>query len=173
MPWVWAENRPALRLLAHRAIRALNDPARGVASDDFIQHAEWLLALNRNDNHGFREQLSCAYLTRGWPDKAVALTECYPDDFCGPTLNRFLALVRIGRESDALEALRVAAEHHHVALKMLLSKKPREPKTDDRSGIAIGGDQEAGLYRTSSRALWARDGALDWLKRAWKDIRRR
>ncbi|MBI2800752.1 MAG: hypothetical protein HYX63_10830 [Gammaproteobacteria bacterium] len=172
LPWGWMENRPALRLLVQRAYRALHDPARGVASDDFIKHAELLLALNPNDNHGIREQLSCAYLTRGWPEKAIELTDHYPGDFCGPALNRILALFTIGRDPDARDELLVAIEENDVALKMLLAEKPRQPKADEGGGITVGGKHEAWLYRMSARAVWERDGGLDWLNKTWPKSRR-
>ena len=173
LSWGWWENRPALRLLAHRAYRALNDPARGVASDDFIAHAELLLALNPNDNHGIREQLSAAYLTRGWPEKAVELTDRYPGDLCGPALNRILALFVVGRMEDARDELLVAIEEHDVALKMLLADKPRPPKDDGSFGITVGGKQEAWRYRISAKSLWERDGGLAWLNKTWRKSRRR
>jgi len=161
-----------LRLLAHQAYRALNDPERGVASDDFIEHAEMLIALNAHDNHGVREHLSTAYLTRGWPEKAIALTDRYPGDFCGPALNRILALITVGREADARDELMVAIEEHDVALRMLLAEKPRQPKAENGFGIAIGGKQEAWLYRMSARPLWEGDGGLAWLNKNWPKSRR-
>ena len=173
LSWVCTDNRPVLRLLAHGAFLALEDPARGKTSDDFIQRAERLLALNPIDNHGIRDPLSSAYLARDWPDKALSLTDRYPDDFCGPALNRILALLRVGREADALDALTAAREYHDVAIKMLLADKPRTPKTDDGFGIRIGGKQEAWIYRTAMRAEWERDGGLDWLKKASRKRRRR
>ena len=87
-----------------------------------------LLALNPNDNHGIREHLSCAYLTRGWPDKTIELTERYPSDFCGPALNGILALVTVGREAEARDELLVAMEEHGVALRMLLAESPGNRK---------------------------------------------
>jgi tetratricopeptide (TPR) repeat protein len=172
LSWGWMENRSALRLLAHKAYRAFDDQSHGVTSDDFIEHAEMLLALNPNDNHCIREPLSFAYLERGWAQKVVALTDRYPGDFCGPALNRILALVRVGREADARDELSVAAEQHEIALKMLLAKNPRPPKADNDVGITIGGREEAWMYRTSARALWERDGALDWLDKSRRRIRR-
>lgn len=171
LSWMSMQNRPALRLLAHRTFRALEDPLRGVASDDFIELAEKLIKLNPNDNHGIREALSRAYLARRWPEKALELTERYPDDFCGPVLNRILALVTVARDADAQSELLASYEDHEVAIKMLLAKKPRQPKSDSRFGIVMGGTQEAWLYRTSSLALWERDGAIDWLRKASKKLR--
>ncbi|MCC6708049.1 MAG: SEC-C domain-containing protein [Gammaproteobacteria bacterium] len=171
LSWLCLENRPALRLLAHRTFRALEDPERGAASDDFIQLAEKLIKLNPGDNHGIRESLSHAYLARGWPEKAIELTGRYPDDFCGPALNRILALVTVGRDADAQSELSANYEGHAVAIKMLLAKKPRQPKSDSAYGIAMGGTQEAWLYRRSSLALWEKGGAIDWLRKACKKLR--
>jgi len=171
LSWAWVENRPALRLLAHKAFRALHTPADGVASDDFIEPAEMLLALNPNDNHGLREPLSLAYLERGHPEKVITLTDRYPDDFCGPALNRILALVNLGREAEAAHELSLAIEQHDVALKMLLAKNPRAPKVSNDFGIAVGGKQEAWMYRMSARHLWEREGGLAWLEKTRKIIR--
>jgi hypothetical protein len=171
MSWLSLQNRPPLRLLAHRAFRALDDPAQGVASDAFIDLAEKLIKLNPRDNHGIREPLSRAYLARGWPEKAIELTDRYPDDFCGPALNRILALVTSGRDADARSELSAIYESHAVAVRMLLAKKPRQPKPDFDYGITMGGELEAWLYRTSSLALWERSGAIDWLRKTCKSLR--
>ena len=172
LSWGWLDNRPALRLLAHKAFRALNNQPTGPTSDDFIEHAEMLLRLNPNDNHGIRESLSLAYLVRGWPEKVIELTNRFPDDFCGPTLNRVLAHLRLGHDEQARVELAEVADRHEVALKMLLAKNPKEPKSVDGFGIALGGKQEAWLYRASARALWEQDGALEWLAKARRKIRR-
>ena len=109
---------------------------------------------------------------RGSPDRALALAERYPKDFCGPTLNRILALVRLGRRGEALVALREAAGAHRVALEMLLAGAPRRPKSDPGFGVVMGGKDEAWEYRAAHRALWERDGALDWLRAAWGEVRK-
>jgi hypothetical protein len=36
----------------------------------------------------------------------------------------------------------------------------------------MGGKEEAWEYRAAHRALWERDGALDWLRAAWGDVRK-
>ncbi|MBI4203460.1 MAG: SEC-C domain-containing protein [Betaproteobacteria bacterium] len=171
LPWGCLENRPALRMLAHLAFRAqyATDPAAG--NSRFVELAEWLIALNPNDNHGLREHLAGAYLARAEPGKALALAERYPDDFCGMTLNRILALYRLGRRGDALQTLHTAARDHAVAIKMLLAVDPKEPRASGY-GITVGGKDEAWEYRTAHRALWERDGALEWLRDVWRAIRK-
>ncbi len=170
--WSWLENRPALRMLAHLAFRALDAMDRGASVERFIELAERLIAFNPNDNHGMREALSRAYLARGSPEKALALTERYPDDVSGLTLNRILALVRLSRRGDALAALRDAARYHRVAIEMLLAGAPKQPRPDSGFGITVGGKEEAWEYRAAHRALWEQAGALDWLGTAWRDIRK-
>lgn len=171
LPWTSLENRPALRMLAHLAFRARYATDRAVANARFVELAELLIALNPNDNHGLREHLAGAYLARGTPENALALTERYPDDFCGMTLNRILALHRLGRRGDALQALHTAARDHAVAIKMLLAVDPKKPRASGY-GITVGGKDEAWEYRTAHRALWERDGALEWLRDAWRAIRK-
>lgn len=172
LQWGWLENRPALRILAHLAYRAAAAMDRGAPSERFVALAERLIALNPGDNHFVREPLTRAYLASGRPEKVVALTDRYPDDFGGPMLNRILALVRLGRRGDALVALRNAAKDHGVAVEMLLSSAPKRPKSDGAFGITVGGKEEAWEYRSAHRALWEQDGALEWLRAAWGEIRR-
>jgi tetratricopeptide (TPR) repeat protein len=172
LQWGWIENRPALRMLAHLAWRAAADMDQGASGERFAALAERLIALNPADNHFMREPLTRTYLVRGSPEKALALAERYPDDFCGPTLNRILALVRLGRRGEALVALRDTADAHRVALEMLLAEAPSRPKPDPGFGVVLGGKKEAWEYRAAHRALWERDGALDWLRAAWAEVRR-
>ncbi len=173
LQWRWQENRPVLRMLAHQAFRALAALDRGESGEGFIGLAERLMALNPMDNHGIREPLTRAYLTRGQPEKVLALTDRYPHDFCGPTLNRILALVHLGRRGDALCALRDAAPHHRVAMDMLLAEAPKRPRRSSGAGIVLGGAEEAWEYREANRALWQQGGALEWLGTAWREIRKK
>lgn len=166
--WGWLENRPALRPIAHLAfyLRERREWAR------FIALAEWLVALNPGDNHGLREPLSQALLETGEPGRAIALLEAYSDDaMAGVVMNRILALWRAGRRAEALDALHAARPLHAEVVKMLLADQPKRPRPDPR-GIARGGKEEAWLYRDACLALWSRDGALEWLGRAWRAIRK-
>jgi hypothetical protein len=169
LPWPFMENRPALRLLAHQAWLLLEQDVQDPA---FIQAAERLLTLNPDDNHGVRLPLSRAWLEHGEPDKVLALAARYPDDLCELCLNRLLALYWLGRRGEALTLLNGEAARHHVALDMLLAERPRQPRVSERS-ITVGGKDEAWLYRSEHRHLWERQGALDWLAQAWRQVMRR
>lgn len=164
LPWSWTENRPALRLLAHRAFRAFDDPARGPASDDFITHAEWLLALNPADQHEFRELLVLGYLTRGEPARALALLAGHADTRCGLRLYLVLALFMSGDADGADTALRAAWPDCGRALRLLLEERVPMPPNADPRGIIPGGALEAWVYREAARPLWLQTGALDWLR---------
>jgi len=171
--WGWPQNRPALRMLAHLAYRAVAAMDRGASSERFVALGERLIALNPNDNHFMREPLMRAYIAGGRPEKALALAERYPNDFCGPALNRILALANLGQRGDALGALSDAARPHRVAIEMLLADAPKEPKPDGRWGVTVGGKEEAWEYREAHRELWQTSGALDWLRAAWAEVKRR
>jgi tetratricopeptide (TPR) repeat protein len=170
--WGWPQNRPALRMLAHLAYRAAAAMDRGASSERFVALAERLIALNPGDNHFVREPLTRAYIARGCPEKAVALAERHPEDFCGPALNRILGLLNLDRRADALVALREAAKEHRVAIEMLLAEAPKRPRADGGWGVTLGGKEEAWEYRAAHRELWQKAGALDWLRAAWSDVRK-
>ncbi len=173
LQWGWLENRPALRVLAHRAYRALHAAERGGGLERFIALAEEMLELNPEDHHFLRAPLTRAYLLNDEPAKVIALMERFPEDFCGPTLNRILALVRLGHRGEALACLMDAARPHRVAIEMLLADAPRRPSKDGAFGVTIGGKEEAWDYRAAHRELWAREGALEWLREAWREVRKR
>lgn len=172
LPWLVPENRCALRLLAHYAYMSLSgEDAAGRAT--FVRIGERLLQLNPTDNHGIRFDLSRCYLEAGEHEQVVALAEQFPDDLCILTLNHILALYRLGREKDALQALRAAADagFHDEAVNMLLAGNPKKPKLS-AYGITTGGRDEAWFYRQEHLHLWQQDDALDWLGRAWRSVPR-
>jgi len=169
LPWACWENRPALRLLAHLAFRVLDAGQGESPGPAFITLAERLVTLNPTDNHGIRTDLARAYLANDEPEKALTLSDRFPDDFCGMTLNRILALYRLDRRGQALQELNDAAGYHAVAIKMLLAADPKPPRMSD-TGITVGGKDEAWLYRIAHRPLWEQDGGLAWLQAAWRGL---
>lgn len=167
LPWIMLENRPILRLLAHRLYLTENQQGQG---DAYLQQAERLIRLNPNDNHGIRQKLSTAYLALQQPDKVLALTEQYPEDaMCTLPLNRLLALYQTNRQPEAIQYLQEIAPKCKVALDMLLAKAPRQPEMSEH-GIRLGGKDEAWLYHQSTHSLWTSSGGLAWLKQAIKAL---
>ena len=167
LPWVCRENRPALRLLAHRAFIELD--IHGAASNVFQKLARQMLVLNPNDNHDYRSSLSTSFLETAQPQLVVALSADYPDDFCTLTLNNILALIQLERRGEALTALNKTAIHHQVAITTLLAAKSKKPKFS-MSGLQLGGKEEAFLYREAHLHLWKANDALGWLRDAWRSI---
>lgn len=167
LPWGMLENRPILRLQAHRLYLLENH--RGL-EEAYLQQAERLLRLNPNDNHGIRHELSTAYLTLQQPDKALALAERYPDDvMCILPLNSLLALYQTNQQPKAAQYLQKIAPRFEIALDMLLAKAPRQPQMSEH-GMRLGGKDEAWLYRETTHNLWKSSGGLVWLKQAIKAL---
>ena len=158
LPWAVLENRPALRSVAARVHAALEADDRDTA----LRLAEWLVReLNPNDNHGLRGPLMRLYVQAGRYDEAIALAQHYPDDLTELALTHVLALYCAGRADEAAAALKQAAASRRRMVKMLLAENAREPKAGG-FGIAIGGAEEAWLYRKDHRELWREKGALPW-----------
>lgn len=161
-PWAVLSNRPILRPIAHLAYvcKEAGNWQR------FMELAHWLVfELNPNDNHGFRDDLSCAYVRfERWTDVLV-LNDRYPDDMQpAMTLNTVLATFAMGDITKAQKLIKLAKKNHPVALKMLLEAAPKPVKPDGGYGIAVGGKYEAWLYVSKMREFWDRHKALDWAR---------
>lgn len=167
LPWTWIKNRPALRVLAQATLSPLG-PGDADHLERFLARAEQLLALNPADQHGIREPLTRVWLERGRATDVIVLTERFADDFCAPSLNRLLALYRLGDTAAAAAFLEHIGSRHGAAIDMLLAERaPRRPRADPHSGRFDEALDDAWIYRDSCRALWLADGALDWLRVAW------
>lgn len=164
--WAVLSNRPILRPIAH-----LTYVCQEAANwQRFMELAHWLVfVLNPNDNHGLRDDLSCAYVRfERWTD-VPALSDRYPDDMQPAlTLNAVLATFAMGDITNAQKLIKLAKKNHPVALKMLLEAAPKPVKPDGGYGIAVGGKYEAWLYVSKMREFWDRHKALDWAREALK-----
>ena len=159
VPWVVADNRPALGLLAE-AIELLDE-----GDDRFEDLMALYLRLNPQDNHGYRKDLINLLLQAGRDPEALELGERYPDDmFADTRYGVGLALYRLGRETAAVEAMDSAVEDLPRVLQYLLRNRIEQPP-DDEHGLLPGGEFQAWLYREDMRATWlAEPGMRDWLK---------
>lgn len=170
LAWSFAENRPALRSLARLALlyQAQGRPPEATAL------MERILALNPNDNHGFRSLVMNDRLRQGDDAQALALAERYPND-ANPDIayGQVLALYRLGRTDEAADALCRAKKSLPKVVRHLTADQVREPRID-AMGVRAGGDGEAWLYRQQMRAVWqATPGALPWLEDNAKRCKRK
>ena len=148
--WADARNRPGLRCLARAQSLALDrgDLERARA------HGELLLALNPHDNHGVRTSLMNIYLRTGQNEAAVALASRFEDDmFAELSYGRVLALVRMGRRDAASEAARRAVNILPEVRRYLMRERARQPRIDPYR-IALGGKEQAWIYRDEMRDVW-------------------
>lgn len=163
--WGWHENRPALRLLAQRIVTDLEEPG-----DDTVARMERVLALNPNDNHGFRTELMAAYLRRHQFELADKLAQRFEED-TELTMGRALALRALDRNGDALRYLQQAHSVLPCLLPMLLAAKPRKPRLDP-GFVSWNGADQAWLFRERYLPLWqAVPGALKWLRGAMRALK--
>lgn len=163
--WAWLENRPALRLLAQRIAIDLEAP-----SDRTVARIERMLALNPNDNHGFRSELASAYLRQGEFERAEQLARRYEND-SELRLSHALTLWATGRADEALVQLQHVHGQLPRVLPMLLAKSPRKPRIEPGI-VSYGGADQAWLLRERWLPAWkAVPGALDWLRTARRALR--
>lgn len=173
LPWMITENRPGLRCLVHAVQRAESRENFEEAED----LATYYLRLNPDDTHGLRADLMTRFLVEEENEKALGLSAAYPEDFCLElVLGRVLVLYKLGNLKEAATELQHAAERFPHALKYLTAKTIKKPKIDPM-GFAIGGKDQAWMYRESSRQFWeSTPGALQWAadtaggRKGWKSI---
>ena len=167
VPWVIAENRPALRGLVRgfqwHIARGEREPA--------LATAERLVRLNRDDDHCVRFILMNEYLRDGRDEQALALAEQYPRDLAPETrFGAVLALVRLRRMQEAERALHTACSDLPKTAEYLLPTRVRRPRHASsgrlhEGTIAAGGDDQAWFYRDEMRSVWQQTpGALEWLR---------
>ncbi|QTF94194.1 SEC-C domain-containing protein [Halomonas sp. BM-2019] len=135
------------------------------------QLAERLLALDDQDSLGLRELVLDQLLRDGRDREALAVSqppegEALGEAALGLLLGRTLALVRLERLGEALEALEEARRHNAHAVAMLCDDQPRPVPAAGGDGVAEPGSRaEAWQYRTLMRDQWrATPGALAWLQ---------
>jgi tetratricopeptide (TPR) repeat protein len=161
LPWVFLENRPALRLVVG-LYYLRREQGR---TDDAFAIAHWLVtALNPNDNHGLRDELTRLCLERGDAQGVLDVCARFPDDaMVGTLFNRPLALFLLGRHVEAENALRAATALSPNVLAMLVANNPKVPRSEGQF-LRVGGKEEAWIYRVAHRKLWENNGALAWAR---------
>lgn len=161
--WSWHENRPALRLLARKAVDGMESSDQEERDAAFGLMRRFVEQLNPHDNHGFRVRIVAGLIERGLAAEAIALAARYPDDLADMQYTYALALHVAGQEAKAREVALFALQEYPKVGKILLAESPRKPRKDGREGYTPGSDEEAWLYRDEHRPLWEKLGALTWL----------
>ncbi|MEO6566978.1 MAG: SEC-C metal-binding domain-containing protein [Casimicrobiaceae bacterium] len=162
-PWVFLENRPALRLIAGRFFLCQELQQAYTA----FALVRWLVTtLNPDDNHGLRQELVRLMLERGDAQGALDVCDRYPDDrLVGLQFGRALALFLLQRQVEAQAALRIAKVNAPLVLPMLLAANPKPVRTVGPY-LRMGGKEEAWNHRRAFHALWEASGALEWARGA-------
>ncbi len=158
--WGMQDSRAFLRVIA-QAIEF----ARQMGDDEGAEPLmRWMLALNPNDNHGWRDLLVQRCLETDRAAEALQWLDRYPDDMPPAGHNRALALFTLGQRAAAEQALRSAHAESPRMVAALLPDLLDQPPDEGGPGIAVGGEMQAFYYRAALRPIWVRSGALGWLR---------
>ena len=156
--WAVQVHRPMLRCLAmavELAQMRLDEPVA-------IHYLHLGLALNPNDNHGWRTVLATLLMERGDFEGALTLMDRYPQDMPPADHRRALALFNLDRKAEAEAVLREAHSAYPLYFKALLPKVMDAPPVEDERGYMLGSAEAAWHFRIESRHLWVANGALAW-----------
>jgi len=169
LPWGAPHNRNGMRALARRGALAIE------ARDDarICETAGRVLALNPDDNHGFRLLLVNSFLRRAMNAEAAALVDRYAED---PSLEMQGAAVILALRRDDLPAatllLQKFIQSNAYVLDYLLRPSAPAPRRSRGAGVPFGSREDAWEYCEAARDLWAATpGAVEWLRRARRSIR--
>jgi tetratricopeptide (TPR) repeat protein len=158
--WIDPNTRPLLRCLAVAVelARMTRDTVRAM---DLLRMG---LALNPNDNHGWRAQLAPLLIEDRQYPAALALFAQYPDDMPPSEHLHALALFGSDKKDEAEAMLREAHKDFPLFLNFLLPDTMDAPPDEPGPGIRMGGTTAAWYHRIEWRAMWVRSGALAWAK---------
>ncbi|MEO8134831.1 MAG: UPF0149 family protein, partial [Betaproteobacteria bacterium] len=175
LAWSVPQNRAPLRLVAQRIDALLSALANGDGDADLEIDAlnEWMLELNPNDNHGYRNPAMQGYLVDGDTQRAIELAQRYPADVGDLPFDLALALFQSGRREEAATAWARGADSTPAIAATLLARNPKPPDLDDLCDEqgdydnpyeVLGGPEHAWRYRMLMLDAWTRSGALAWAK---------
>ena len=162
LEWPWLENRPFLR--AYHSLGVWNlDNAR---YDEAIEIFRRLLSVNPNDNQGVRYLLPHCWFEKSAPAKIVTHCRKYRDDSAPEILySEAVALVRLGRNEEALTALEQCVAELPLVGRELLKKRHPRPKSQVEGYISHGGADQAYYYWKAFGKYWSEtESALELLR---------
>lgn len=166
MEWAWLENRPFMRAYHNLGMWNL-DNAR---LDEAIEIFRRLLSVNPNDNQGVRYLLPECWFEKNELSKILTLCRKYAEDGCPEILySEALALARLERTKEALEALENCVAQLPLVGRELLKKRHPRPKSVLEGYISHGGADQAYYYWKSFGKYWSEsESALELLRQVVK-----
>ena len=153
------ENRPFLRCLC----RLWWVYEREGRLEEALAIEQELLSLNPNDNQGVRALAVTVLFALKRPEEVTKVCMAYPDDGTPEiAYRRALALFQVGRDDEAITALREVVRWRPRVAKELLRTTHRRPKSTMPGYITMGSADEAYEYWQQQRRFWEDTaGALD------------
>lgn len=157
LPWRHPGNQSLLCLAADHA-RHFAAPGDETA----LAPLRWSVQVaNPGDETGLRDLLVHSLTSCGHATEALAVAENTGPDDVFSRHGRVLALFALGRRDDARQALRECQASSPQIWKTLSARAPRKPKMTP--GVyAVGGRDEAWIYRQAYLDYWKHAGALAW-----------
>lgn len=157
LPWRHPGNQPLLCLTADYA-RHFSAPG----DDTVLAALRWSVGVaNPSDETGLRDLLVHCLASCGHAAEALAVAEGANPDDSFSRHGRVLALFMLGQQDEARQALRDCQSTSPHIWKTLTATAPRKPRMTP--GVyAIGGRDEAWIYRQRYLAFWKHAGALAW-----------
>jgi len=157
LPWRHPGNQPLLCLTADYA-RHFSAPGDGTV----LAPLRWSVGVaNPSDETGLRDLLVHCLASCGHAVEALAVADHANPDDSFSRHGRVLALLTLGQQDEARKALHECQTASPQIWKTLTATAPRKPRMTP--GVyAIGGRDEAWIYRQNYLAFWKHAGALKW-----------
>ena len=166
LEWSILDNRPFMRAYHNLGLWHLN----AGRYDDAIRVFGRLLSVNPNDNQGVRHLLPICWFEKNDLTAILDLCRAYPGDYAPEILyTEALVLVRLGRDRDALTALKNCVATLPLVGKELLKKRHPRPKSWTEGYITLGGPAQAYDYWREYGKYWsASEPAMELLRQVVK-----
>lgn len=166
MEWALLENRPFMRAYHNLGMWNLDN----AMYDEAIEIFGRLLSMNPNDNQGVRYLLPYCWFEQDALSRIVTHCRKYRDDSAPEILySEALALARLGRNEEALEALENCVVKLPLVGRELLKKRHPRPKSLLEGYISHGGPDQAYYYWKLFGKYWSgSESALELLRQVMK-----
>jgi tetratricopeptide (TPR) repeat protein len=168
LPWIILENRPFLRAYHGLGLEYLE---RG-KTERALEIFEDILAMNPNDNQGVRALAIDCHFRLGHPEQVLEICDQYPNDGLEQVIyGRALALLQLGRQAEAEQALTEAVEWLPLVGEELVKKRHRRPSNLNPDYVTHGGADQAYYYWKDQGQHWENTpGAVELVRECLQKV---